>query len=463
MNHARVKALKGEGKTTSKKAIKSGRASASHTPRTSPIASLLSTPSHTPLHTPAHSTAPSLVDSDSDDDDDSESNSGDDSLVEVDEDGISTFDVKKFLDEIQDRKHNNNETREQLLEVYIKTLRNHYNPHTHEWLDESAQALAEHFLRTANRGLTARERLLSLYALNITLGTTEEVDIYEDYHQAIRQIIIDDDDEDCEIFAIYALCFAVLYGGGDEEIAQELLDYLSQIVQTDGESIEAHGSGPVVSAALQAWSFVASHVEDISDAAWVAMDAFVDQLDSTDMEVQAHAASCIAFIYEGSRNHEEETDEPFNLPYDPHLLAKRMAEITKQTFKGVAKKDRKALRDGLNSAITSLERGVGPGYSTAGFTPDHRGEKPAGKPNEDGVVEFGYRQKLRLGNYVAPIESWGLLARVDMMKLFFGGHLLRHIFDNPVVAECLSDVEFNQNGAPKKHKKKPLTAREAKR
>lgn len=447
MNHARVKALKGDGKTVSKKAIKSGRASASQTPRSSPMASLLTSP--------AHSAAPSRAGSDvSDDDYDYEdmaasTNSGG-SLVDVREDGTSTFDAKKLLEELQDRKHNNSDTREQLMELYIKTLRTRYTPKTHEWLDESAQSLAELFLRAANRSLTARERLLSLEAFTLTLSTSEDVDIFEKGQQTIRQIISDDDDEDCEVYAIYALSFAVLYGGGSEEFALDVLEYFIDIVQTDGESIEAHDSAPVVSAALQAWAFVASHVADFSDVADLAMDAFVEQLDSGEADVQASAAACIALVFESSRKHEQESGEPFQLPYDPHKLAGRLGELVKHNSKSVSKKDRRGLRDGLNSVITSLERGVGPGYSTAGFSVG-RGEQPAGKPNEDGVVEFGYRLKLRLGNYVATIDSWSLLSRVDMLKFFFGGHLLRHIFDNPVVAECLSDADFSQQqGGPKK-------------
>lgn len=451
--HARVKALKGDsGKTVSKKAIKSGRASASQTPRSSPIPSLLTSPTH--------SAVPSRVGSDiSDDDEDfddvmSTHSSG--SLIEVnEEDGTATLDAHKFMEEIQDRKRNNGDTREQMLEFYIKTLRSHYNPHTHEWLDDSAQSLAQIFLRSANRGLTARERLLSLQALVLTMSTSEEVDIYEE-SQTIRQIVMDDDDDDCRVFGLYALCFAVLYGGGGEEDAQTILDYLADIVQTDGESIEAHDNALLVAAALQGWAFVASHVEDMSDPAFVAIDAFVDQLESGDVHVQSHAAACIALIFEASRLHEHDTGAPFQLPYDPKQLAGRINEITKQVSKSVSKKDRRGLRETLNSVVTSLERGVGPGYSTAGFTPEYREGKPSGKVNEDGVVEFGYRLKLRLGNHVAIINSWSLLSRVDMMKLLFGGYLSRHMFDNPIVTECLSDADFNQQASAQKPTKHVL-------
>ncbi|KAG6983257.1 hypothetical protein FocnCong_v006744 [Fusarium oxysporum f. sp. conglutinans] len=116
MNHARVKALKGDGKTTSKKAIKSGRASAGLTPRGSPFASLLTSP--------AHSAAPSRAASDESEDDfeydDTMSVASGSSLVDTNEDGTNTFDAKQFMEELQDRKHNNSDARTQLLELYIK-------------------------------------------------------------------------------------------------------------------------------------------------------------------------------------------------------------------------------------------------------------------------------------------------------------------------------------------------------
>lgn len=443
MNHARVKALKGDGKTVSRKAIKAGRASTGQTPRSSPMASLLASPSH--------SAAPSRAASDmSEDDDDYDdmtvSTHSGGSVVDVNEDGNPTFDPKQLIEELQDRKHNNSDAREALLEVYIKVLRSRYTPQIHEWLDDVANTLAELFLRAANRGLTAKERLLNLQAYTLTIAISEDADIFEHAFHTLKQILTDDDDEDCQIHAIYALCFSVLYAGGSEEGAQDLLDYLVDIIQTDGESIEAHDSGPVVAAALQAWSFVASHMDYVTDGADVAIDTFVDQLDSTEVEVQCNAAACIALVFELSRGHEEENGEPMELPYDPQRLAGRIGELAKHTSKSVSRKNRRDLRETLTSVVTSLERGVGPGYSTAGFVPDSRDKRP-GKVNEDGVVEFGYRLKLRLGNHVATIDTWSLLSRVDMLKIIFGGHLQRHAFDNPVVLECLSDADFTEHSS----------------
>ncbi|TWU76953.1 hypothetical protein ED733_007180 [Metarhizium rileyi] len=448
MNHARVKALKGNGKTTSKKAVKSGRASGNVTPRSSPLPSLLTSPTHSA----AHSRVTSDV-SDSEDDGDfefddmmSSVHSGGSGAVTPD-DGASAFDAQALIDGLQDKKHNNNEVREQYLEAYIRTLRNRYNSDTHSWLDPAASELVEVFLKDADRASAARERLLSLQAFCLTVGTTEELEIFEGVERVLKQILVDDDDDQCKTYAIYALCMTVLYAGGLEQSALEVMQYLLEIVQSDGESVESHDSAVVVSAAMVGWAFVAGHVSDFSDYADTAMDAFVDQLDSSDTEIQCNAGQAIALIFESSRNHEQETGEPFQLPYDPQRLIGRINELAKLSTKSVSRKARRDLRESLVSVITSLERGVGPYYSTALYLPEKDSHVPPSQRTDDGQAEYGYRCRLRLGNHSTRIDSWSLFSRVNMMKILFRGGLQHHVFVNPVVVECLEDARWGEEQA----------------
>ena len=450
MNHARVKALKGNGKTTSRKAIKSGRASGSLTPRNSPLPSLLTSPTHSAAHSRVTSDA-----SDSEDDGDFEFDdmmstsvySGGSGTNTPDEGAGGQFDAQALIDGLQDKKHNNNEVREHFLEVYIKHLRTKYSPETHLWLDPAANALAEVFLRDADRSASARERLLSLQAYCLTVGTTDDLEVFESSERALKQILVDDDDDQCKVYAIYALCMTVLYAGGLEEAALEVMQYLIEIVQSDGESIESHDNAAVVSAAMIGWSFVASHVEDYSDFADTAMDAFVDQLDSSDTEIQCNAGQAIALIFETSRLHEQETGEPFQLPYDPHRLVGRIGELAKLSSKSVSRKQRRDLRESLVSVATSLERAVGPYYSTALYLPEKDSYVPPSQRTEDGQAEYGYRCKLRLANHSCRIDSWSLFSRVNMMKTLFRGGLQHHVFINPVVMECLEDAHWGEEQA----------------
>ncbi|KOS22707.1 Uncharacterized protein ESCO_003555 [Escovopsis weberi] len=450
LNHARVKALKGDGKTISRKAIKSGRASANMTPRYSPMSSMLVSPNH--------SAAQSRVASDISDDggDDNNNNefdlddmassvySGGSVSEHAEDQEAPTFDSKALLAGLRDRKHNNNEMRERYLDAFIRTLRTRYSPDTHLWLDDAAPDLAGSFLHDSDRAATAKERLLSLQAYCLLIGTVGSLEVFDEAQRVLKRIVLEDDDDDCRVYAVYALCMAVLYGGGTEDAALEVMEYLVEIARTDGESVDAPDNAVVVSAALQGWCFVASHVSDYADLADAAADAFVDQLDSTDVEVQSNAGCCIALVFESSRTHLEDTGEPFQLQYDPHRLARRMADIARHCSRSVSRKHRRDLRESLLGVVTSLERGVGPFYSTALFIPDKYEHVPASQRNDDGQAEYGYRYKLRLGNSVARVETWSLYFRVSLMKIVFKGGLQMHVFVNPVVMECLEDADFVQ-------------------
>lgn len=456
MNHARVKALKGDGKTVSKKAIKSGRASGNITPKSSPMASLLTSPTQSNTHSRAQS------DDSADDDSDFEvdmmaSVHSASSLGDADDEGTVTLDTNALLENIQDHKRNNNEVREEYLLAFIKVLRTKYSEDTHLWLDDAATELTDAFLRGANRAESPQERLLNLQSFCLTVGCVEDMEIFDGAQKALKQIILEDDDDDCRVWAMYSLSMAVLYAGGLEEAALEVMEYFIDIVQTDGDSIEAQDNAVLVAAALTSWGFVASHVEDYSDYAEAAMDAFVDQLDSTDTEIQSDASRCIALTFESSRSHEEDTGKPFQLPYDPQKLAGRLTELAKLSAKSISKKDRRELRESLLSVVTSLERGLGPFYSEARYVLEPGQTAPAEQMTADGDYEYGYRYKLRLGGRMAVVDSWSLYSRVLMMKTIFRSGLEKHVLVNPVVTECLDDADWAQNYAPaasEKRKKK---------
>lgn len=442
MNHARVKALKGDGKTTSKKAVKSGRASNNLSPRDSPIASLLTSPrtSKPPSRVTSDVSDGSGSEPDVDSDDDMmQSLHSDASGASAGQDGDKpAVDTQALIEQLKDRKHNNSDAREHLLETYVKALRTRFSQDALDWLSEAGAQLADIFLRDANRSPTARERLLCLKAYQLTVMTAQEIDVFDAGQRRLKQILLDDDDDDCKEHAIYALALTALYAGGGEESALDLMEYFTEIVQSDGESAEAYDSTHVVTAAMRAWSWLAAHVDDYSSLADTAMDAFVDQLDSASIDIQSLAGECIALIYEASRAHESETGQPFQLPYDPRRLAGRVDQVAKQSTRSVARSDRRSLREALRSVVTSLERGVGPGYSTA--------EDPDGH-------EYGYRQYINLGSSAAPIESWSLLVRWNMLKLVFKSGVALHALTNPTAMECVDDATFTANdGAWKKNR-----------
>lgn len=435
MSQARVKALKFEGKTTSRKAIKSGRASGTASPYHS--ARLI----HNVFYT--EDSAPSRSDSEPSPPETPPLSDSDYEHIESGSDE-TPFDPQKLIAALRDHKSTQTESREVLLDHYVERVRRWYHC-GFENLESEADDLLGIFLRGANRGATPRERLLSLQSYCLTASFVH-VDKADSTCHLLKQIVEDDDDEECQIHALYALCQTIVYYGGGTNQLEDFLDFLIEVIQSNGDSINALDKDGVMVATFECWAFAACHV-NVWHLADYAMDAFVEKLDSTNPEVQAIASECIAFIFEASRAHEEEEGEPFQLPYDPQRIASRINDLWKNSGKSRSPKGRRDPRESFKSVSTSLDLSVGPHYSTVVASHYYVKEKHEGQ--RTGEELQGYRHKLRRRDGTrtesqAYITSWNIFHRVLFLRNVFKGGLDRHLqYDNPMIVKCLEGLEWS--------------------
>ncbi|CRK30831.1 hypothetical protein BN1708_005272, partial [Verticillium longisporum] len=444
MHDLRLKVLRESGKTVSRKSR-----SRPESTRGSTINSPSGSPGHSQYNSPAHSRAGSRYASEEEeseeDYDDSMTAStlsnGSEAVFDESQGAVWTQILQDRIVELQDRKRSSVKGRETALVSYLHLLKQHY---ADRQVGSSSHEIVTALMRSVRSGGSTLEKSLALQALQVTLLTSPSDSLYDDIYQQIETACEDDESAEVKAAAIQAMAVTALYGGGSETAAEELLEFLVGVVESDGESVGAGDNGDVVVAALQSWAFVASQIDDISELVSAAMDAFVEQLDSTDVDVQTSAGFNIAFIFEAARDHEEETGEVMNLQYDPKRLISRMAEASKPAAKGTSRKDRRHLRKNFASIVTSLEHGKGPGYSTCG--------RPASNPHTGGskiehdgdVQEFGYREKLRVGESIVLIDSWSLMARVDTVRNIVGGGFPAHFNDNPTVADLLNNPDTEE-------------------
>ncbi|KAF3353697.1 hypothetical protein VDGD_00292 [Verticillium dahliae] len=444
MHDLRLKVLRESGKTVSRKSR-----SRPESTRGSTMNSPSGSPGHSQYNSPAHSRAGSRYASEEEeseeDYDDSMTAStlsnGSEAVFDESQGAVWTQILQDRIVELQDRKRSSVKGRETALVSYLHLLKQHY---ADRQVGSSSHEIVTALMRSVRSGGSTLEKSLALQALQVTLLTSPSDSLYDDIYQQIETACEDDENAEVKAAAIQAMAVTALYGGGSETAAEELLEFLVGVVESDGESVGAGDNGDVVVAALQSWAFVASQIDDISELVSAAMDAFVEQLDSTDVDVQTSAGFNIAFIFEAARDHEEETGEVMNLQYDPKRLISRMAEASKPAAKGTSRKDRRHLRKNFASIVTSLEHGKGPGYSTSG--------RPASNPHTGGskiehdgdVQEFGYREKLRVGESIVLIDSWSLMARVDTVRNIVGGGFPTHFNDNPTVADLLNNPDTEE-------------------
>ncbi|KAI8633653.1 interferon-related developmental regulator-domain-containing protein [Xylariaceae sp. FL1651] len=348
--------------------------------------------------------------------------------------------------ELLDRKRSSTKGRETCLAAYAHIIRHHYAAeHIEPQLNELIPAL----LKSIRGGSNVDETLAAVKALTMTILSTGSESFYDSVYPSLKGLCQNTEEESLKVEAIEAMSVATMCGGGSVNDAEELMEFLVEITESDGHSIEAGDNGPVVSAALTAWGFVASNLDDLQDQSDQALEAFTEQLDSTAVDVQVAAGTNIALIFEGAREYEEETEEAWNLQYDQHKLIQRMTALVRESSKSISKKDRKHLHASFNSVLTSLEHGKGPGYSTARRMTSNPHTGGTKTDFDEEYREYGYREKIRIHNISMVIDTWSLSARVAMLRSVLGAGLAIHYMDNPVVKDLLSSAQVEFVSGPK--------------
>lgn len=441
MHDLRKKALLESGKTMSRKA-RSRPDSKSATPITSP--------GHSPHGSRNVSRAGSRYASEDDDASDSEnddvmtiSTAGSD-IGDEGSGGVSWADrLNARISQIVaggrsgERKKISNQEREDMLRSYLHLV-SHYPARSE--IRDSMNDLVMGLVRAARSGGSATEKTLALKALAVTILTHPTENILDDHATALKSVVEEDGaEETVKAYGLYTLAAAAMYGDGSHEAAEDMLQYMIEIVESDGHTIAAPDEAGVVVAALKSWAFIAAHLENLSDQTEQAMEAFVEQLDSTDANVQTSAGTNIALLFETAREVEEETGESVNFQYDPQRLAKQMRDISKGS-KNVSKRDRRHLKSDFSSIATGLERGKGPGYSTAGrplMNPNKARTTVGAADGEDDLHEFGYRETIFVGKEKVTIDSWALSAKIEYLRLVLAGGFPAHLAKNDVVKEML--------------------------
>lgn len=437
MHDLRKKALLESGKTQSRKA-RSRPDSKSATPITSPG------------HSPAGSRAPSRYasedegDSDSDFDDMMTMSTTSGASDHGDDDGTGRAWVDRVNARVSqivaggrsgERKKISNQEREDMLKSYLHLARHYY---VRSEIQTPMNDLVLGLVRAIKSGVSATERTLALKALSVTILTNPTDTVLDQYVSSLKSTVEDDGAEQVKTAALRALAVAAMYGDGSTEAAEDMMLYMLDIIESDGHTVGAADVATVVVAALESWGFMAAHLEDLSEQSEQALEAFVEQLDSTDAYVQTGAGNNIALLFESATELEESSGEKLNLRYDPKRLAQQMREASRGS-KSMSKRDRRHLKSDFNSIATGLERGKGPGYSTAGWAASnpHTGGNAVVSSHGSDVNEFGYRQTISVGKDKMTIDSWALSAKVDFLRTVLAGGFPTHLAKNETVQEMI--------------------------
>ncbi|KAM3074692.1 hypothetical protein ACMFMG_008117 [Clarireedia jacksonii] len=229
------------------------------------------------------------------------------------------------------------------------------------------------------------------------------------------------------------------------------MDEFVEIVETDGNSVDALDSAEVVTAACEEWGALATVLDDLQDKSDAAVEAFIGQLESSSTSVQIAAGENIALIAEKSYSPREQDDElpgsdeaiddrdclvdhSFVKRYEPfrqkNELIDTLTQLKRESSKSISKKDKKSLHSTFRDVLTTVEHPTwGPKY--------HSDLNPlTGRA-------IGSRMTVRIHSTgYMKIDKWWKLVRLQALRRTLGGGFLTHYQENNVVFEALPTMIY---------------------
>ena len=234
-----------------------------------------------------------------------------DELLESDDINEQTTDAMKTLlsttiDSILERKGTSSDDRENNYANYARSLTSHYLADT---LHGRVSGIIAALVRSVKAETTEKETTLALHAISLTAITIDDDGIYDMVASPLKRCIEDSQHPHVKAIAIETLAACLTFAGAGESEIDDTMTFLLEIVSSDGEFVNAKDSAEVVTAALAAYGFLATQVDDLEGESEDAVAAFLDQLDADEAKVQIAAGENIALLYEKSYTAREEDEE----------------------------------------------------------------------------------------------------------------------------------------------------------
>ena len=293
-------------------------------------------------------------------------------------------------------------------------------------------------------------------AIALTIVTSPSDVIYDAAAEPLQRGIIHSKSTLTKAAAIRALSICAFYGGASEDDILKTMEFLMEIVTSDGHNISAPDEPEPVVAALEEWGSLCTMMDDMSAYSEDAVEAFVEQLSSSYAAVQIAAGENIALLYEksfrASTSPGEESpgefaesdiitdpDEEDN-PSAPKMLrlypAYRRTDQLLHTLNSlsrnnmlsvhqISKEDRKAVKTNFTDIANSIEY-------------PHRGPKYSNAINEENGSRYGSRMTVKINKEgTMRIDRWWKLHRLKGLRRVLQSGFVEHYEKNEVVFDTL--------------------------
>ena len=360
------------------------------------------------------------------------------------------------------------EEREVDLKFFVGILRHHYAA---DEVGPDSERLVNVLCKTAGAEDSLVEAMTALKALQVMILSEDSVPSLKVVGQMLKHTAQTSEESELQAEALFTFGIATFFGGGagDEDV-EDVMDFLLAIVESDGSSINAEDSGDVVTAALKSWALIATQINDLSDSSPDIIESLIEQLDSTDANVQVAAGEAMALLYEKSYRavsaSDDEDDSSTEIPIDettgerathveayiPYrrkdILLTKLRAIARDSSRKISKSTRRTLHSNFADIVHSVENPhLGPRYSTA--------------LDKEQTRQYGSRMAVRIdANRKMVIDKWWKLIRLEALQRVLGSGFAEHYERNEKVLEALpvlaTTVKETANGkVSKRNKEKP--------
>ncbi|KAF3479869.1 IFRD domain-containing protein [Arthroderma uncinatum] len=358
------------------------------------------------------------------------------------------------IDELIDRKRSSVQGREDYLNSFVRQLTAHYQE---EELGEKMDELLKVFAKSIRSEPSEKEAILALRATSLMAVTMMDDTIYPAMNSVLKRAIMDSSSFAVKAAAIRALSACAVFGGAGDDSILEQMTFFLEIAGSDGAYVEAADDSDTVTAALEEWGFLASHIEDLEVESEEAIEAFSDQLDSSETSVQVAAGENIALLYEKSYTpkEEDESDEEDNYNnvtddehssspsddeddngaklikrytayHNTHRIIRQVESLAHISGRHINKKDKRSLHTNFTSILnTVINPRRGPQYSNA--------------IDAETNHNYGSRKTVKFHrNSYMRVDRWWKWIRLAAMRRILGGGFVDHYFEgNRAILETL--------------------------
>jgi hypothetical protein len=329
----------------------------------------------------------------------------------VDVKGSWQEELLETVDALGERKGSSTSGREELLKSFVRIAS--LKVVTEDMLDGRGQELIAVLGRMMKSGRSSKEVTLAARAISLLAASIPEATSLSNSLLPLLQLTISNGpDEAATPMLIHALAAIGFFSPtlSSEDILP-IIQFLVEIVESNGHSIGEEEDDDVLAAALEAIGVLLGILEDPSNSIQETLPILVETLSSTSLAVRLAAGEVIALCYElVPPSPDSEDESPESVPYDDidhltTLLSSLSTASTKKLSKNSRREQHSLFRDILRTVSSH-------------------------QPLPTQKVRFAKREEVRL-------NSWEKLLRLKHLRKTFTHGLHVHLAGNMHVREVL--------------------------